>query len=296
MYVMSDEEKAYLSKYNQKDFDCPSIATDIVVFTVGEADRESIRHLPEKKLRVLLINRATYPYKGMWALPGGFCRKNEEVYDTARRELFEETGIKDAYLNLSQIYGEVNRDPRGWIISHAYLALIDGEECTLRADTDAWDAKWFDVCVTESFAEKKCENNSVYVTKVYDMQLRNGEEILKAQIRENRVFANYHEKITCEIVESDGFAFDHAKIILDAFRKLQNAAEHDDKIIFDLMPEKFTLTELQNVFEVVLGRELLKANFRRKIADLVVETEDVKEGGGHRAAKQFVRNIEKFYE
>ncbi len=296
MYVMSDEERAYLSKYNQKDFDCPSVATDIVVFTVGEADRESIRHLPEKKLRVLLINRATYPYKDMWALPGGFCRKNEEVYATARRELFEETGISDAYLNLSGIYGDVNRDPRGWIISHAFLALIDGAKCTLRADTDAWDAKWFDVSVQETNLEKKCEKDSVQITKQYDVELCSGEAGLWAKIRESRTFENYHEKVSYEIVESEGFAFDHAKIILDAFKKLQNAAEHDDKIIFDLMPEKFTLTELQNVFEVVLGRELLKANFRRKIADLVVETEDIKEGSGHRAAKQFVRNIEKFYE
>lgn len=295
-YVMSDEEKAYLQKYNQADYDRPSIATDIVVFTIGKEEVEDTRQLPVGKLRVLLIERGSYPYKGSWALPGGFCQKNEEVYDTARRELFEETNIKDAYLNLSGIYGDVERDPRGWIISHAFLALVDGRKCQLRADTDAWDARWFDVEVKQTLEEKNCGENTALIKKKYDLTLRCDNIKLVSAIRETKVYENYHEKVFYEILQSEGFAFDHAKIIIDAFKKLRNSAEHDDKIIFDLMPEQFTLTELQNVFEVILQRDLIKPNFRRKIVDYVIETEAVETGRRHRTAKLFRRNVEKFFE
>lgn len=294
-YVMSDEEKAYLQKYNQADYDRPSIAADIVVFTIGKEEVEDTRQLPQGKLRVLLIERASYPYKGAWALPGGFCRKNEEVYDTARRELFEETNIKDAYLNLSGIYGDVDRDPRGWIISQAFLALVDGAKCQLRADTDAWDAGWFDVEVNKTLEEKNCDGEKASIKARYDLTLRSGDIKLVSTIQETKVYENYHERVSYEILQSEGFAFDHAKIIIDAFKKLQNSAEHDDKIIFDLMPERFTLTELQSVFEIILQKELIKPNFRRKIADYVIETEDVETGRRHRTAKLFKRNIEKFF-
>ena len=295
-YIMGEEEKAYLKAYNQANYDRPSVATDIVVFTIGKEESEDIRQLPIGKLRVLLINRASYPYKGMWALPGGFCRKNEEVYDTARRELFEETNIKDAYLNLSGIYGDVDRDPRGWIISHAFLALIDGTKCKLRADTDAWDAKWFDVDIKMTQEEKLQEEESIRMKNVYDLTLRCEEITLTALVREIKHYENYHEKVSYEIVSDKGIAFDHAKIIVEAFKQLQKSAQHDDKIIFDLMPEQFTLTELQKVFEIILQRDLLKANFRRKIADYVIKTEDLETGRGYRTANQYKRNIEKFYE
>lgn len=295
-YLISKEEQEYLSKYKQEKYDRPSIAADIVVFTVGKEEVLDTRQLPVKKLRVLLIKRGSYPYKGAWALPGGFCRKNEEVYETARRELFEETNIRDAYLKLSGIYSDIDRDPRGWMISQAFLALMDGEKCNLRADTDAWDAKWFDVEVDKSGEEKLCEKDKVIMRIQYDLVLKNDRLRFVCRIAETRIYENYHEKISYEILESDGIAFDHAKIILDAFQKLQKSAGNDVKIVFDLMPEQFTLTELQNVFEIILQKELLKPNFRRKIADYVIETENVQTGRRHRTAKQYRRNVEKFYE
>lgn len=293
-YIMSEEEKAYLKAYNQTDYDRPSVATDIVVFAIGKEEAEDIRQMPVGKLKVLLIQRGSYPYKGAWALPGGFCRKNEEIYDTARRELYEETSIKDAYLNLSGIYGDVDRDPRGWIISHAFLALLDGTKCRLRADTDAWDAKWFDVDIKMTQEEKHADSESVRVKNRYELSLKCEEITLAASVYENKVYERYHEKVSYEIVENNGLAFDHAKIIVDAFRNLQKRAEHDDTIIFDLMPEQFTLTELQKVFEIILQKDLIKANFRRKIAEYVIKTDDMESGRGYRSANQYKRNIEKF--
>lgn len=295
-YKMSIDEKEFLKNYHIEDFDRPSIATDIVVFGIAKKEISDTRQLPFQKLQVLLINRASYPYKGYWALAGGFCRKNEEVYETARRELYEETNIKDAYLNVCGIYGDAGRDPRGWIISNAFIALVDSTKCYLKADTDAWDAKWFDFDMKKEIIFQEYEEDTFTMRTRYDLYFQHEEIILTSQIVENKKFKNYHETVEYEIIGNKGVAFDHAKIILDAFKNLQMHAEHDEKIIFDLMPERFTLTELQNVFEIILQKELIKSNFRRKIAEFVTQTEDSEEGRRYRKAKHFKRNIKKFYE
>ena len=93
-YEMSDEEKEFLAGYDLTKYDRPSVAADVVVFSVMKDDEcEDVRRLQEKKLKILLIRRGGFPYKGSWAMPGGFCRKGEDVIDSARRELCEETGI-----------------------------------------------------------------------------------------------------------------------------------------------------------------------------------------------------------
>ena len=96
-------------------------------------------------------------------------------------------------------------------------------------------------------------------------------------------------KIEREVVESNGIAFDHAKIIECAIGTLRNKIEYTD-IAFNLMPEKFTLTELQKVYEIILDTELLKANFRRKIGNLVIETNEYTKDAGHRPSKLFRYN------
>lgn len=325
-YQISKEEKEYLQKYNIADYDRPSVATDMAVFSimgnVAATEKEKVRDTgnyrksPEKHLKILLIKRAGYPYKDCWALPGGFCRKEEEVYETARRELYEETHVKNAYLKLDGIYGEVGRDPRGWIISHTFLALIDGEKSQLRAGTDAWEARWFDVEFEKKEYKKEIRQDFAIMENEYRLRLisrdlnatncvsdeelsgehRAEEQLeLSAIVRERKEFQNYHEKVAYEIVEAEGFAFDHAKIIVCSLLSLRKAAEHDGKIVFDLMPERFTLTELQKAFEIILDTELLVANFRRKMKEYVVETDQIIEGAGHRPAKLFRRNVEAFY-
>lgn len=318
-YHMSKEEKEYLKGYDITQFDRPSIATDVAVFSImgkkGRTEKEQVqdtenyRKLPEKRLKILLIKRAGYPFKDCWALPGGFCRKNEEVYETARRELYEETHVKNAYLKLSGIFGDVGRDPRGWIISHTFLALMDGEKCDLRAGSDAWEARWFDVEFQKKEMQKSIKEDSAVMENEYCLRLissdiyatnlqhkETGEPVvLSAVIREHREFRNYHETIQYEIAGNNGFAFDHAKLVTCAILSLRQQAEGDGKIVFDLMPEVFTLTELQKAFEIILDKKLLVANFRRKMADYVIETDQIMEGAGHRPAKLFKRNVENFY-
>lgn len=305
-YKMSEEEKTYLENYNIENFERPSVAADMAVFAMmkesgGEASgcQENYRKDPEQKLKLLLIKRGSYPYKNQWALPGGFCRKGESTLETARRELCEETGIKDAYLRPFEIFSEPGRDPRGWIISHAFLTLINGEDYRIHAGTDAWEAGWFSVSVEKKELQREIKEEQAHIRNSYFLKLicqeKDGLE-LRAEIVENKHFQNYHEIVDYDIVCSEGIGFDHAKVILCAFLALQKEVNENGRPVFDLMPERFTLTGLQRAFEVVQGKKLLVANFRRKMADYVIETDEIVEGAGHRPAKLFRRNLERFYE
>ena len=294
---MNQEEKEFLKNYDITKYERPSIAADMAIFSIlQEAEADNFRKLPKKTLKILLIKRASYPFKNAWALPGGFCRPDEDVYETARRELYEETNISNAYLNLSGIFGEIGRDPRGWVISNTFLALLDGEQCKLRAGTDAWEAKWFSIEVNKKVIKHQCDEVSAELETEYDIALIHtpSDTRLYAKVKETKQFQNYHETVHYEILENNGLAFDHAKIILHAFLTLQNRAENEIRIVFDLMPELFTLNQLQKAFEMILQKELTTPNFRRKIADYVIETEHIKDGAGHRPAKLFKRNVKKF--
>ena len=307
-YIMSEEEQAYLAEYDISAFDRPSVAADMAVFSIMEKknqdgksekrDSTNYRKDPLKQLKILLIKRASFPCKNAWALPGGFCRKGESVLETARRELREETGVSDAYLRPFDIFSEDGRDPRGWIISHAFLALINGEKYRVHEGTDAWEARWFQIEVESSEISREISNEQAQIERSYSLRLtcEDADNLcLTAAIKERKSYEQYHETVKYEILDSSGLAFDHARIILCAYLALQKEAGNDGTIVFDLMPERFTLTELQRAFESVLGKPLLVANFRRKIGDYVLETDDIVEGAGHRPAKLFRRNVERFY-
>lgn len=301
-YRMSEEEQEYLSEYDISAFDRPSVAADMAVFSILEEsgpNTSNYRKDPLKQLKLLLIRRGTFPYKNAWALPGGFCRRGESVAETARRELCEETGVSDAYLRPFDIFSEEGRDPRGWIISHAFLALINGEKYRVHEGSDAWEARWFRIEVESSETSRQISNSQAQIERVYTLRLvceEAGDLCLTATIQERKSLEQYHETVKYEILDCSGLAFDHANIILNAHLALQKEAANGGAIVFDLMPELFTLTELQRAFESVLGKPLLTANFRRKIAEYVLETDESVEGAGHRPAKLFRRNLEKFYQ
>ena len=295
---MSEDEKRYLEQYDIGRYERPSVATDMAIFSVMEsAEAENFRKLPKKSLKLLLVCREAYPYKGSWALPGGFCRPGEDVTETARRELFEETSLQNAYLSLFGSFGEADRDPRGWVISNAFLALIDAEKYQLSAGTDAKEAAWFTVEVVSAEVKKEVKENFARIETEYSLSFRQEENgtLLTAKVMECKTFCDYHESVSYTMTESNGLAFDHGKIILRAWMYLRETLERDPRIVFDLMPELFTLNRLQNAMELISGQELLTANFRRKIADYVVETDKVTEGKGHRPAKLFMRNLNAFY-
>ena len=116
----------------QYDYPHPAVTTDIVIFTVKDND-----------LHLLLIKRGENPFKGEWALPGGFLQIDESLEQCAERELMEETGVSSVYLEQLYTFGTVERDPRERVISVAYFALIPSDKLKLKADTDAEEVEWF---------------------------------------------------------------------------------------------------------------------------------------------------------
>ena len=122
-------------------FDKPSVTVDIVIFTIQD-----------NELKVLLVNRGIEPFKGKWTIPGGFVRIGESLEDAAMRELEEETGVKDVYLEQLYTFGNPKRDPRGRVITVAYMALVNSEKTKLHAASDASEVDWFSVRKLPSLA------------------------------------------------------------------------------------------------------------------------------------------------
>lgn len=297
-YIASEEEIKFISRYDMSSYERPSVTTDIAVFSVqNDGEREDSRKLQKKALKILLIKRAAYPYKDCWALPGGFLEPGEDVMEGAKRELYEETNVRDAYLKPVNVYGKPGRDPRGWIISNIFMTLINDREYELRAGSDAWEAAWFNISINSKELSRHSDEDCLILEIMHNIELCNKEmgEGISAMIKETKCYKGHHEKQSYEIVDSDGFAFDHADIILNAVLVLRNELKHNVKLIFDFMPEYFTLAKLQSAYESVMGEAVIKPNFRRKISEYVSETEMYETGARYRAAKLFKRNIENIY-
>lgn len=301
---MEISEKDFLASYDYTKYDRPSIAADIVIFAVmtnksdmGKLrDEKNLRKLPPRKLKVLLIKRGEHPYKGKYALPGGFVHKDEDVYDAASRELYEETHVKQSYLKLMDVYSKKGRDPRGWIMSNTFMALINGQACEIKADTDAGEARWFDLTLEEHVIKDDGENDSYKKLTEYRMKLvsEEGQDVLCPNIVMESVFSEFHEKTSVVKYEGDGLAFDHGIIILRTLLELRRLIQIDARIVFDFLPGDFTYAELQDAFELVQGVKLTTPNFRRKIKDYCVETDKYMEGVGHRPAMLIRRNLDMF--
>jgi len=125
----------------KEKYERPSVTADIVIFTIQN-----------NELKVLLVKRNVEPFRGKWAIPGGFVKMSESLEDAAKRELEEETGVKDVYLEQLYSFGDPGRDPRGRVITVAYIALINSENIKLRATTDVSEAKWFSIKKVPSLA------------------------------------------------------------------------------------------------------------------------------------------------
>ncbi|RUS46120.1 NUDIX domain-containing protein [Cohnella sp. AR92] len=284
-------EKEYLERYRAGDYERPSVTADMVIFTVTNTEADSYRKLPEKELRVLLIRRGAHPYLGRWALPGGFVRPGETTEQAAARELREETGVDDVYLEQLYTFSDSGRDPRTWVISCSYLALIDGDQVELNAGDDAEAAAWFKATYRLLRERKEHLENGYVRTQEYELKLSSEEKELTAVV-ERTVTAKPTSKLTSySIVSNNGLAFDHAKMIACAIERLRGKVDDTD-IALNLMPPLFTLTELQQVYEVILDKELLKAAFRRKVAELVAETDHYTENAGHRPSRLYRRRLE----
>jgi 8-oxo-dGTP diphosphatase len=207
------------------EYERPGLTVDCVIFGLD---------LDEETLRVMLIERDLEPFRGEWAIPGGFVRSSETLIEAATRELAEETGITDVFLEQLFTFGDPGRDPRGWVVSVGYYALVSPDKHQIVATTDARQAQWFSI------------------------------DSLPA------------------------LAFDHAKILKTALDRIRGKLSYAP-IGFELLPQKFTIKQLQKLYEIVLGQPLDNRNFRKKIfaMDVLKELDEIQKGVPHRAARLY---------
>jgi len=272
-------EQDYLKQYDSNKYTKPSVTVDISIFSLFDNECTNYRKLPEKSLKVLLIRRGNYPYKGMYALPGGFVKPNETLEEAAFRELQEETNASCNYLHQLRTFSKPDRDPRQWVITCAYTALVSVTNLNIVAGSDAETAEWFSVHFKK---ENKIENN-------WKLFLNNGKFLLTAVLREN--LRNKVDDLPgLELIESNGLAFDHALIVTYALLRLRQHIKQEP-IIFNLLPEVFTLTEAQKAYETILEEKLYAQAFRRKIIDFVEETLDYTKAEGHRPSKLYKKKL-----
>lgn len=285
-------ELEFLSKYNSSKYEKPSVTVDMLLFTLDEIRSDDIKRLPEKELKILLIKRKDHPFIGTWSVPGGFVDINESVDDAAYRELKEETNIDNIYMEQLYTWGDVKRDPRMRVVSTSYMALVNKQGLKEKAGDDASDLAWFSIN-KELVNEYKTQNGDII--KNYILSLVSSEKFVSIiyNITEVNSFIGFNKKVTYKFdikEESNSkLAFDHVEILSYALERLSNKVQYTT-IAFSLLPETFTLTELQQVYELLLGRELTKPNFRRWISKVVEETSYSKREGSYRPSKLYRLN------
>ncbi len=272
----------------KEEFFKPSVTVDTIIFTVRDLNVDNYRKLPEKKFQVLLGKRAGEPYKDKWSLPGTFVGKEERFEEAVNRCLQEKANIKDIYLEQLYSWGDPQRDPRERVISTSYMGLVDTGDIQIKAGKNVEDIEWFNIKLNTIKEKSKEKKDGYYKAEEIEILLENKQEVLKSRVKVVKELVNGNMVIYTQILQSD-LAFDHAKILIYAIERLKNKVEYTT-IAFNLMPEKFTLTKLQQVYEILLDKPLLKANFRRKIADMVIETEEYEENAGHRPSKLYKFN------
>lgn len=285
---ITNKEKEFLKNYDESQYKRPSITNDIIIFTTDDIEEDNLRKMPKKGMQVILIKREDYPYKGNWALPGGFVQIEESLDHGARRKLKEKTGIDNVYTEQLYTFGDVDRDKRTRIISVGNLALVEKSGIKVEEFNDERKSQWFWIDKTLISSEK----HEVYIENKHLLKLNSSdgkvqihyevtEKIERGFIRRKETSYKLMENSTEEL------AFDHYKILDYAIDRLRNKVEYTP-IAFNLLPRIFTVKELQNVYEAIMGREIL--NFRRKMGDMIIETDEKLEGRPFRPAKMFKFN------
>lgn len=197
----------------------------------------------DAKLKVLLIERNSEPFKGQWALPGALVHPEENLRDAPKRVLSELTGLREVYLEQVHTFGKVDRHPSGRVVTVAYYSLVNIGNVSPIAAASASNVDWFDVFDVESLP------------------------------------------------------FDHLEILHKCVKRLQSMVRIMP-IGFELLPEKFTLSDVQLLYEAVLNKPLDKRNFRKKFLTmgLLVDVNEYQTGVAHRPAKLYKFETHKYDE
>ena len=243
-------------------------ATDILIFSVDSRENVNVRELPKKYFSILLVKREKEPFKDKWCLPGGYIEESETSEEAAKRVLKKETNLSKVYIDQIGVFDDVKRDPRGKTISVAYIALVDKNKIKEKLNDNT---RWFDIEMIED------EKNNI-------IKLSN-EDIINIKISKN-IINKESNQIKYKLLASSNIAFDHGLIINNGIFNLRKKAEHSD-IIFNLMSEEFTVGELKQVYEIILGKKLINSVFRRWVANRLTPVQEKIKTGGHRPSQKF---------
>lgn len=281
-------EEDFLREYDVNIYERPSVTNDVIIFTTDDKIEKNNRKVPKKGMQVLLIKRDDYPYKDNWAIPGGFVDVKESLTDGAIRKLKEETGIDNVYTEQLYTFGEMNRDPRTRVISIGNIALVSKDKINFEKQKSIKKSKWFWIeknLIDSNDDEKHIVNRYILKLESEDEEIKINYEIIEKI--EKSIFRKKEETYNVLNESNEKLAFDHYKIIDYALDRVRNKIEYTP-IALNLLPRLFTVKELQNVYEAIMGREIL--NFRRKMGDMIIETDEVLEGKPFRPAKMFKFN------
>ena len=228
------------------DFSKVSVGVDCVILTSAKRNVDNNRKDGLRGLQTLLIKRTIDPYNNMWSIPGGLVDPDKSLEDTLDTRLSEKLNIEGLYKEQLYTYGDVNRDPRGRVVSVTYLAMAPKDQFNEIKSSIYGEFSWFWVFFDS--------NNNL------------------------RIIDSETDK------EINLMAFDHRKILEDAILRLRNKVNYTD-VAYKVMPEKFTILELQDIFEEILGKPVY--SFRRFVGDAVEETDEFAETKAHRPAKLY---------
>ena len=206
----------FLKEYDPYQYKNPCATTDMVLFSYAGEKPDT------DALKVLLVCRKNHPSIGYWALSGGFVELYENLEDTARRELEEETGVKGLPVEQFACYGDYQRDPRARVITTAYFSLVNEKEVRVKAGDDAADAAWFTVKLKKGESKDITTDAAVIRREDFSLELENEDRGLKIRAvicKEERQGLVRERKY--KVKEGGMVAVDHAAILTQALEVIQ---------------------------------------------------------------------------
>lgn len=206
----------FLKEYDPYQYKNPCATTDMVLFSYAGEKPDT------DALKVLLVCRKNHPSIGYWALPVGFVELYENLEDTARRELEEETGVKGLPVEQFACYGDYQRDPRARVITTAYFSLVNEKEVRVKAGDDAADAAWFTVKLKKGESKDITTDAAVIRREDFSLELENEDRGLKIRAvicKEERQGLVRERKY--KVKEGGMVAVDHAAILTQALEVIQ---------------------------------------------------------------------------
>lgn len=265
------------------------MTVNLAMFTVVDEARINTKRLPKKELTVLLMKRNRSPFQDCWQFPYGFVGAEESLDDAVCRELKEKTNLENLYFEQLYTWGAVNRDPTARVIATSYLAIAHKDQLNSQEIDHREELQWFSVAKkllkTEHISELQSISHYLLSLKNKTLGISIDYQVVEdTQVDGFEIRTRYSYKLDSN--SGAQMAYDHMKILDYALDRIKNKVRYTN-IAFGFTPPLFTLTELQQVYEVLLGKQLIKSNFRQLIRRKVEKTQETKKAGAYRPSQLY---------